>query len=97
MTPIGDKLILAFWGYENTRISSVGQVQVELDCIKGVTTVDSVEEAEVVTVDETTQPTSPETTQTITEPTNTETTPTTPTESSTVTPTEPTNTNTPTN
>jgi len=51
MTPIGDKLILAFWGYENTRISSVGQVQVELDCIKGVTTVDTVEEAEVVTVD----------------------------------------------
>jgi len=67
MTPMGDQRILAFWGYENTRISAVGQVQVELDCIKGVTTVDTVEEAEVVIVDETptntnTQPTTPETT-----------------------------------
>jgi hypothetical protein len=64
---MGDQRILAFWGYENTRISAVGQVQVELDCIKGVTTVDTVEEAEVVIVDETptntnTQPTTPETT-----------------------------------
>jgi len=67
MTPMGDQRILAFWGYENTRISAVGQVQVELDCIKGVTTVDTVEEAEVVIVDETptntnTQPTTSETT-----------------------------------
>jgi hypothetical protein len=64
---MGDQRILAFWGYENTRISAVGQVQVELDCIKGVTTVDTVEEAEVVIVDETptntnTQPTTSETT-----------------------------------
>lgn len=30
--------MLAFWGYENTKISSVGLVMQNQTCIKGVTT-----------------------------------------------------------
>lgn len=44
MTSVHADRILAFHGYENDRIASIGQVSVDLDCIKGVTTVESIEE-----------------------------------------------------
>lgn len=45
-----DNRILAFYGYENTRPASIGQVQVDFSCIKGVTTVETVEETTVIDV-----------------------------------------------
>jgi len=45
MTAGAGNRILAFWGYENARIAAIGQVYVQLDCIKGVTTVTTVEES----------------------------------------------------
>lgn len=41
---------MAFHGYENDRIAQIGQVSVDLDCIKGVTTVESIEEPILVDV-----------------------------------------------
>lgn len=52
MTTIHSKRILGFHGYENDRIASVGQVSVDLDCIKGVTTVESIEEPLLIDVGE---------------------------------------------
>lgn len=55
MTDNTDNRILAFHGLDNTKISSVGQVQVDLSCIKGVTTVETVEEPiliDVTTIEE---------------------------------------------
>ena len=56
MTDNSDNRILAFWGYENTRIAAVGQVQVDLSCIKGVTTVETVEEPILIDVTELDEP-----------------------------------------
>merc|ERR1712176_282505 len=50
MTSIHSSRILAFHGFENDRIAQIGQVSVDLDCIKGVTTVESVEEPILVDV-----------------------------------------------
>jgi hypothetical protein len=58
MTDNSDNRILAFWGYENSRIAAVGQVQVDLSCIKGVTTVETVEEPILIDVTEMDEPSS---------------------------------------
>lgn len=52
MTGIHDSRILAFHGYETNRISAVGQVSVNLGCIKGVTTTESVDEPILVDIEE---------------------------------------------
>lgn len=56
MTTYADNRILAFWGYENTKIAAVGQVQVDLSCIKGVTTVETVEEPILIDVTDLDEP-----------------------------------------
>lgn len=56
MTDNSDNRILAFWGYENTKIAAVGQVQVDLSCIKGVTTVETVEEPILIDVTDMEEP-----------------------------------------
>lgn len=50
MEAVQDTRILAFHGYEDDRISALGQVSVELSCIKGVTTVESVIEEVLIDV-----------------------------------------------
>jgi len=53
-----DNRILSFWGYENSVPSAIGQVQVDLSCIKGVTAVETVEEpilVDVATIDTSSQ------------------------------------------
>lgn len=50
LTSIHSSRILAFHGYENDRIAQIGQVSVDLDCIKGVTTVESIEEPILVDI-----------------------------------------------
>lgn len=50
MSAVQDNRTLAFHGYENNRIASLGQVSVELSCIKGVTTVESVIEEVLIDV-----------------------------------------------
>ena len=52
MTSIHDSRILAFHGYETDRIASIGQVSVQLSCIKGVTTVQSVDEPILIDIEE---------------------------------------------
>lgn len=52
MTSIADKRILAFHGLESDLIASVGQVSVDLSCIKGVTTVETVEEPTLIDIDD---------------------------------------------
>lgn len=56
MTSTGDKRILAFHGFENTKIASVGQVSVDLSCIKGVTTIETVEEPTLIDITTLNQP-----------------------------------------
>lgn len=51
MTSIHNSRILAFHGYENERIAAIGQVSVDLGCIKGVTTVDTVSEPELIDIE----------------------------------------------
>lgn len=51
MTALHTNRILAFHGFQSDVISSVGQVSVDLDCIKGVTTVESIEEPIFVDAD----------------------------------------------
>lgn len=50
MEAVQDTRILAFHGYESDRLSALGQVSVELSCIKGVTTVESVIEEVLIDV-----------------------------------------------
>jgi len=50
MTNIGDNRILAFHGYESNILSSIGQISVQFGCIKGVTTVETVEEPVLIDV-----------------------------------------------
>jgi len=52
MTSIHSTRIIAFHGYESDIIASFGQVSVDLDCIKGVTTVESIEEPILIDVGE---------------------------------------------
>merc|ERR1712087_510453 len=52
MTSIHDSRVLAFHGYENARVSAVGQVSVDLGCIKGVTTVESVDEPVLIDIEQ---------------------------------------------
>jgi len=49
--PIHNNRILAFHGFESAHPSAVGQVSVDLDCIKGVTTVETIEEPMLVDVE----------------------------------------------
>lgn len=51
MTSVHNSRILAFHGYENDRVSAVGQVSVDLGCIKGVTTTESVEEPVLIDIE----------------------------------------------
>lgn len=50
MAAVQDTRTLSFHGYENDRIAAIGQVSVELSCIKGVTTVESVIEEVLIDV-----------------------------------------------
>lgn len=52
MTSIHDSRILAFHGFESSRVAAVGQVSVQLSCIKGVTTVQTVEEPILIDIEE---------------------------------------------
>lgn len=52
MTSIADKRILAFHGLESNMIASVGQVSVDLSCVKGVTTVETVEEPTLIDIED---------------------------------------------
>jgi len=51
MSNIQDSRILAFHGFENERIAAIGQVSVNLSCIKGVTTTESVSEPILVDIE----------------------------------------------
>jgi hypothetical protein len=51
MTSVQDSRILAFHGYENDRLSALGQVSVNLSCIKGVTTTESVDEPVLIDIE----------------------------------------------
>ena len=52
MTSEHNTRILAFHGFENQKIAAIGQVAVDLGCIKGVTTVETVEEPTLVDIEE---------------------------------------------
>lgn len=54
MVSVNDSRILAFHGYENERIASVGQISVNLSCIMGVTTTESVEEPILIDIEQVT-------------------------------------------
>lgn len=51
MTSIQDSRILAFHGYENSRVAAIGQVSVNLSCIMGVTTSESIEEPVLIDIE----------------------------------------------
>lgn len=51
LTSIQDSRILAFHGFENDRIAAVGQVSVNINCIKGVTTEESVDEPVLIDIE----------------------------------------------
>lgn len=51
MTSVQDSRILAFHGYENDRLAALGQVSVNLSCIKGVTTTESVDEPVLIDIE----------------------------------------------
>lgn len=51
MSSVQDSRILAFHGYESNVIAAFGQVSVQLSCIKGVTTTESVEEPVLIDIE----------------------------------------------
>lgn len=51
MTSVQDSRILSFHGYENDRVAAIGQVSVNLSCIKGVTTTESVDEPVLIDIE----------------------------------------------
>jgi hypothetical protein len=51
MLPNVNNQILAFYGYENTNVAELQAVQVDVSCVKGVTSVSSVQMVDVFDVD----------------------------------------------